>query len=272
MMFIIAIISMVMPTHWIIMIMMGIISVHLMSFNLVLGGLAIGVFGALYILFIRFYPKESFLVVITIIAMKLGIAYVIPIAVPIVGGMVCLVPIMIGVITYELGIQITIMMNNNMIVGEAQEIILMLLGFIQNNIILNPKTLATLGVFVIVFILVSIIKRQNIDYAAYVAIIIGSVINLLGFGIAILVLEIELSVLILVLMTILSAIIAIIIQYLSCVVDYSRAEIIHFEDDEHIYYVRVIPKVKINANKTKIEQIYTRTSKEDLNHLTNDIY
>ncbi|MGL4737256.1 MAG: hypothetical protein ACRCW2_07325 [Cellulosilyticaceae bacterium] len=267
-----ALVCMVIPTGWILPVLMIVVVMHLMAFSTVMGGLALALFIVLYILFIRFYPKESIWIVITMLAMKLGIAYVIPIAVPLVVGMNYLIPIVIGVVMYEVGIQLTVLIQNNMIVGEIQEILLTLLGFIQNNVILNPKTLATAGIFAIVFIIVSIIRRLNIDYAGYMAIAIGAVMNLLGFGIAVLFLEIELSVLILVIMTILSAVIAVVVQYLSCVVDYNRAETVQFEDDDNVYYVKVIPKIKINANKTKIEQVYTGTVTEDLDQLSNDIY
>lgn len=268
----IAIMGMAIPIRWFTPMLVVIVSMHLFTSSMILAFVAMGIFIILYISFIRFYPNESFLIVLTMIAMKLGLGYMIPLAVPIVGGVVCIIPITLGVICYELGIQITTLIQNNMIVGEVQEILELLLNVFQNNVLLNPKTLVTVGIFVAVFMLVVIIRKQSIDYAGYVAIAIGSVINLLGFGLAVLFLEIELSVLILIIMTILSAVIAILIQYLSCVVDYSRAEVVQFEDDDNVYYVKVVPKIQINGNKTKIEQIYTGKSKEDLNHLSNDIY
>lgn len=268
----IAIIGMIFPVKWMLLILMGVVIMHLLSINMILGAMAFGIFAIIYILFLRFYTYESLFVILTMIAMQLGAAYVMPIAIPVIGGLSCIIPITLGVIFYELGVQILTMIQNNMIVGDTQEILMMLLGFIQNNVLLNPKTLVTVGIFCIVFLLVFIIRKQSIDYSGYLAIAIGAVVNLLGFGVAVLLLGIELSVLILVIMTILSAVIAVSMQYLSCVVDYSRAEMVRFEDDDNIYYVKVLPKVKINSNKTKIEQVYTGTSKEDLDQLSNDIY
>lgn len=267
-----SIVCMVTPTTWILPVLMTVVVVNLMSFSIVMGALALALFIVIYIFFIRFYPQESIWIVITMVAMKLGIAYVIPIAVPLIVGMNYLIPIVIGVIMHEVGIQLTVLTQNNMIVGDIQEILLTLLSFIQNNVILNPKTLATASIFVMVFIMVLIIRRLNIDYAGYMAIAIGAVMNLIGFGVAVLFLEIQLSVLILVIMTILSAVIAVIVQYLACVLDYNRAETVQFEDDDNVYYVKVIPKIKINANKTKVEQVYTGTTSEDLDQLGNDIY
>lgn len=49
--------------------------------------------------------------------------------------------------------------------------------------------------------------------------------------------------------------IALIIQFLYNVIDYTREETFEFEDEEYYYYVRAIPKVTVEEEEFNVTQI-----------------
>ncbi len=49
--------------------------------------------------------------------------------------------------------------------------------------------------------------------------------------------------------------IAIIIQFLYNVIDYTREETFEFEDEEYYYYVRAVPKVSVEEEEFNVTQI-----------------
>ena len=54
---------------------------------------------------------------------------------------------------------------------------------------------------------------------------------------------------------IISIVIALIVQFLYNVIDYTREETFEFEDEEYYYYVRAIPKVTVEEEEFNVTQI-----------------
>lgn len=257
----IAVVAMFLPVSCIIIIFMVVTTIHIATFNLWLGAIVAISFLVLYCMYVRLYPKESLLIIITMIALKFQLGYAVPLIAALFGGMACIIPMVLGVLFTYIGYEMNVIIEGTMGV-IPENIVTMVINIINQNVLTNKTMLATIGILSIVFIIVYIIRKQSIDYAPYIAIAIGGVMNLLGFGIAILFLEIKINVFLLVLMTILSIILAVMCEFTSKVLDYSRAEVVQFEDDDNYYYVKVVPKVSINVKQTRVEQVYTTTTKD----------
>ena len=65
----------------------------------------------------------------------------------------------------------------------------------------------------------------------------------------------EVSILAQIGMVVVSIVIAIIIQFLYNVIDYTREETFEFEDEEYYYYVRAVPKVSVEEEEFNVTQI-----------------
>ncbi len=232
-------------------------TINALAVNLIFAILVFGVLCVLYLAFMRLFPKESLLIISTSILLNLGMAYVLPILAALFGGPACIMAIIIGILLWQITPQIAGLFTKE--VGGS----INTLDFTKNfssllfeNILSNKSMLCFIVIFFIVFCVVYIIRKLSIDYAHYIAIIVGGVINLAGFGIAMLFLNIDINLLILLLMTLLSVSIAVIVQFFSIVLDYSRAEIVQFEDEENYYNVKVIPKINIMSYNNKVKHIY----------------
>lgn len=263
----IALVCTLLPLQYIMLLVMIFISIHLLNLNLIIGLGSLVLFLCLYILFIRLYPKESLFIIITMLAFKTHLYYALPIIAGLFGGFAAIVGILIGVVGV-FSLQCVEVAVQSMLKGEdmliwANE----MLGVFLNKVIYNSTMLATMSICLIVFALVYIIRRQVIDYAPYIAIVIGGTMNLLGFVMAILFLNISVDVFLLVIMTILSVAVAVVVQFISKTADYSRSESVQFEDEDNYYFVKVVPKIKVRKSYTKVEKVYTppkRASEMDI--------
>ncbi|MHC1748980.1 MAG: hypothetical protein AB9856_11720 [Cellulosilyticaceae bacterium] len=241
---------------------------HLMKFNISIGCIALGMFIILYICLIRLYPRESLIILVMMIAFKLRLEYAIPIIAALFGSFICIVPMILGVFFWFTGGQLIPIIQggveNN---GKILDIVTTVGTLIYQNVVMDSTMLSIVGIFIIVFTIVYIIRKQSIDYAPYIAICVGGVMSLLGFVMSILFLDIKINVLLMVFMTIISVCIAIIVEYASKVLDYPRAEVVQFEDEDNYYYVKVVPKINIMTSNKRVKKVY---SDEDTDYINDN--
>lgn len=251
-----ALVSTMLPAQYIMLEILGVIVIHLLHFNWIIGGVALVIFISLYILFIRLYPKESLLIILTMLAMKVELLCMLPIVAGLFGGLGAILAILIGIVGHfsftSLEMMLQSLLKTEDLVGWIQEN----LNLYITQIFYNKELLAMLSICLIVFCVVYIIRKQVIDYAPYLAVVIGGVMNILGFILAELFLDISMNTFLLVFMTIISVVIALGIQFVSRPADYSRSESIRFEDEDNYYMVKVIPKMQVRKSVTKVQKVY----------------
>lgn len=247
----------ILPAQFIMPIAMIVIGVNMLSLNLYMGIVVLAIFLCLYIFFVRLYPNESLLIVLTILAFRFNLHYAVPLIAALFGGVPLIVAMLIGVLgvfsmqRIETIVQATLQGKDNITLFTES-----LNAFVE-QVIHNPTMLATMSVLLIVFCIVYVIRKQMIDYAPYIGIVIGGAINVLGFIMAILFLNISINVLLLITMSIISIVLASMIQFMAKTLDYSRSEMVQFEDEDNYYYVKVVPKIKARKNYSKVEKVYT---------------
>ncbi|NLI90016.1 MAG: hypothetical protein GX366_06380 [Epulopiscium sp.] len=260
--FITGLIGVFLPPRLIMLLFLLVTSAHSAAGSLGAGIIVFMLLIIVYLLFVRLYPEESLFIVATVLAFKFHIPYIIPLIAGLFSSFPALVALVIGIILWHCAPQLMVMM------GEQSEDLVDIVDVIDSKItslqtaFTSDQTLiANIIILSLVLLSVHIIKKQKIDFAEYMAIFIGTTINLIGFLIAIILFNVDMGVLSLILFTLICAIIAIVAQFFSKVVDYSRAESVQFEDDNNYYYVRVVPKINIESQSKRIHKNYT---KEDI--------
>lgn len=253
-----AILGTFLPDKWILLGVVLLVPMYMASVNLALGVITFLFLWTLYLLFMSLFPKESLMIIATIMSFQLGIAGILPVVAGLFGNYIYAIAIIIGTFIWFAmpHLALTIQTYTN---AEKNEVLNAMKALTEDGIgsILSDQTmLCTIVVFFIVFSIVYIIRKQAIEYAPYIAIGIGLVMYLVGFVLAVVFLNINMSILKIILTTILMGCIAVIAQFFSKVLDYQRAETISFEDNDHYYYVKVIPKIALHSNSEKIQRIY----------------
>ena len=119
----------------------------------------------------------------------------------------------------------------------------------------NKELLLYFGIFCLIVVLITAIRRKGAARSWEVSILVGGaayVILLFAGGYFA---NSEVSILAQIGMVVVSIVIAIIIQFLYNVIDYTREETFEFEDEEYYYYVRAVPKVSVEEEEFNVTQI-----------------
>jgi hypothetical protein len=252
-----ALVGTFLPEKWMALGFVLLMPIYIIMSNLIAGIISFFFLWILYLLFMRLFPKESLLIIATIVCFQIGLEALLPVLAGLFGSYVCIIAIIIGTIMWFVVPQLAQILQPNVIEkDEILEVITSMTSGGLKNIIGDKTMLCTIVVFFIVFSIIYIIRKQSIDYAAYLAIGVGMTMHLAGFILAILFLNINVSMTKIIITTIVISLIAIGVQFFSKVLDYQRAEVVSFEDEDNYYYVKVVPKIHINTKNKKVKRVY----------------
>ena len=129
--------------------------------------------------------------------------------------------------------------------------------YIIDGFISNKGMLLTIAAFAATIIIVYLIRRLSVDYAWTIAIIAGALTDVMILLVGDLIFDTNVSILGLIIGTVISGLLAKVIEFFAFHVDYSRAEKVQFEDDEYYYYVKAIPKITVSAPSHTVKKINT---------------
>ena len=151
------------------------ICLHAFALSIEVFAMAAGLLFIMYALYFRVAPGYGYVLVITPLAFFLNIPYVIPLVMGLLGGPVCAVPVACGTVIYYL---IFYMKNNTtMLTNPESEEVVSRLAYLVENILNNKTVLLTILVFAVTIMVVYAIRRMSMDYAWYLAIGAGAVVN-----------------------------------------------------------------------------------------------
>ena len=226
---------------------------HLYRFSMECAVVALAVFLLLFILYFRFSPKDTLVVLFTPICFVLKIPYAIPIAVGLVGTPFSAVSVAGGVIVYY---TIHYMNASASVLSTFEEDgALEKFRYVIDGLMGNKAMYVTIVAFVATLIVVYFIRRLSIDYAWTIAIITGALLDILLVLFGELLYNTHLSIIGLILGSLVAVGVAKILEFLVFNVDYSRTERVQFEDDEYYYYVKAVPKNTVATPQKRVKTI-----------------
>lgn len=137
-------------------------------------------------------------------------------------------------------------------------------SLIATRAIDNKEVLLYFGIFCLVVVLVTAIRKRGAAHSWNLSILIGGAAYVILLFVGGYFANNEVSITSQIAMVILSIVIAVIIQFLYNVIDYTREETFEFEDEEYYYYVRAIPKVSVEEEEFNVTQITTSSHRFSL--------
>lgn len=242
-----------MPMNFIVIMSALFVLLHLYALSLECAAVIGVVFLIMFLLYFRFSPKDTVTVVLTPVCFLLKIPYVIPLSMGLVGSPVSAISVACGVVSYYIIRYVSD--NASIISGMADEEMVAKFKIIIDGILDNKEMIVTIVAFSITIILVYIIRRMSVDYAWTIAMVAGSLVNIMVILMGDLMFETNVSLLGAVFGTIISLMLTVVLQFFVFHVDYSRAEKVQFEDDEYYYYVKAVPKVTVARPEKQVKQI-----------------
>lgn len=234
----------------------AVILIHLSALSVEVALISLAVFLVMVLVYTRFCGKDVLLLVLV----PLSFYFKIPYVTPLITGILC-VPS--AALTLGCGVVIHyyldyIAVNAITIQGMGATASVEKIRLALNGIVQNDEMMLALISFVVATLVVYMLRRQSIDHAWSVAIFSGAMTNVILNFMGMLILDNGPSILGLLLGTIIAIPIAILAAFLFMGVDYSRTEKVQFEDEDYYYYVKAVPKMKIQAPAKTVKRINTQ--------------
>ena len=209
------------------------------------------ILGIYYLLYQRMFPGMRYLLFMTPVFFFFHLPAVVPLYVGSFIGITGIPAIVMGTFLYifAMTVQSGVVQVNNGSFGSQ------LYNFVLQGTIENKELIVYILCFIFVAALVVGIRKMQVDYGWYFSIFIGGI----AYVIVVLVggfftgnrvdIAGELAV------AALSILAVMIMQFFKVVIDYSRQETMEFEDEDYYYYVKAIPKSRVNEEEINITKI-----------------
>jgi len=261
---ILAAVCSVLPVNAMIMIAALVVLLNLYALSLEVFVVGALIFMFIYFVYFRFSPRYGYNAVLVPVCFKLGIPYIVPVGSGLLGELYSVVSVVCGSVIYFFlkGVHAneTTLSNASDAGGSAVSKITIAL----NQLLMNKEMFLVVAIFAIATIVVYIIRKMDIDNAWLIAWVAGILFETIGLISGYLLLGIPGKIVGVVIGGIVSAAIALALQFMFFNVDYTRTERLQFEDDEYYYYVKAVPKSVITGSDKKVKHFHKNEERERL--------
>ena len=233
--------------------------VHLYALSLPVAGLCLAIFLVMYIFYVRFTPKKSWLVVVAAVAVALKVPYVIPVVVPFFdpgpwGGQwmkdVC--DLERTIVYYMLHtVKLTASAFQS---GGVKELLDGIMVFTK-QILANKEMWMMVVVLLLAMMVVYGVRTRGISHAWKTASVAGAIVAAVLQVSGCMTLDVSFQASFILLDLVVTVAAGLIAEFFFLSVDYSRTETLQFEDDEYYYYVKAVPKVGVTLPEKQVKHI-----------------
>ena len=235
--------------------MLAILQVY--SASPILAALVVVIFAVLYCFIARFSGKYSYAVVAVPILFVFKMPYLVPLLLGMIATPMAIFPTVSGVIVYfvfkvieEAAIRQDI---------SSLDATLALYIDVVNSLFKHKEMFITVAIFAVVILVMWLVRKLRFEFVFEITIVLGAMINILGFLLANLQLDISVGTGSMILGTIFSMLLVFVAQFFRVVLDYTSVEHVQFEDDNYYYYVKAVPKIDV----AMLQKNVTTFSEED---------
>ena len=252
---IVALMCSFMPMNFIIFIAAVFTVLHMYALSLECAAVALVLFLVMFLLYFRFSPKDTLVVLLTPICFALKIPYAIPLTMGLIGTPASVISVGCGVVVSYLISYIAD--SATALSGMDTEDVATKFRFIVDGLLDNKEMLLTIFAFALTIVIVYLIKRMSVNYSWTIAMIAGAIADVMILLIGDLIFDTNVSIVGIIIGTVFSILIAKIVEFFDFHVDYSRVEKVQFEDDEYYYYVKAVPKITVATPSKTVKRINT---------------
>ena len=237
------------PLNFIPIISAGYIMLHMYGLSLESAAVIGIMLFVMFLLYFRFAPKDSILLVLTPLAFVFRIPYAMPLIAGLVAAPTAMASVGCGVITYFM--LYFVVRNEAVIRAMADQDMLSKFKFLLEELLFNREMMVMAAAFAVTIAIVYIVRRLPVDHSWTMAIVTGVLINMIVIMVGDLKYGTYVSLGGLILGSIVGVIVSYIVKFFVFNLDYSRTENVQFEDDQYYYYVKAVPKNSISEEALK---------------------
>lgn len=207
----------------------------------------------MFLLFFRFSPRDSLVVVLTPLLCVMKVPFVIPLAVGLTCGPASIVSVGCGVCVYYL--LDTVIASAPTINAMGEDETTAKLRLVIDGILGNKSMMVMIAAFAITVLVVYLIRRMAIDHSWTIAMVAGVMTDIVILLVGDLLYDTNISVAGVLFGSVLALAVGKVIEFFRFCVDYSRTEKVQFEDDEYYYYVKAVPKMTVSVPTKTVKRI-----------------
>ncbi|SEP74077.1 hypothetical protein SAMN02910369_00511 [Lachnospiraceae bacterium NE2001] len=274
-----AILAALLPDGFMFFMVGALVTLHSFSVSLEVGAVFIVIFTAIYCVYVRFFPKYVYAIMLVPICYVAHIPFAAPIIIAMVAGIPGLVPSLCGIVLYYFSLCAAEVAR--LLEVESAENEIEALKQLSEVLVSNKDMYTTMIIFAITILVTAILKKFSYPFAIYIAIAAGTIMNIIGSILAGYVVGEDVDATLVLVGSLIGAGIALIIRFGQGVLDYKHTERVQFEDDDYYYYVKAVPKidsekakekgVKKSSDRKKPSEAVTETVKDMIQNPTMDV-
>lgn len=247
-----------MPVNFMVFVTSIFVLAHVYAISIETLGVTLVLFLLMFLLYFRFGPGDTVILILTPLLFMLNVPYLMPLAVGLLAGPMSIGALSCGIVVHYLLTYVksnaATMGVNSVANGEDTEIIVQLRTFLT-GFLMNKTMWVMIAGFAVVLFVVWLLRRLPVDHSWKIAILGGAVTNLVILMAGDFMYDIQLPFFGVVLGTVFSALLCFILEFFFFQLDYSRTERVQFEDDDYYYYVKAVPKVTLAEPEHKVKKI-----------------
>lgn len=254
---IIALICAFLPTGMTVGIMFVFLVADIYCVSLEIAAVMLGILFIMYILYFRFTPKEGYVLLLMPVLFMLKIPYIMPLIIGLTATPISIVSVTFGTVIYFM---ISYIGGNATVISNTSSSGVKKLTTMLDEMINNKEMYLYIVAFSAIIIVVFLIRRMSIDHAWTIAVVTGGIVGgcLLLIELAVFGVSDVMPIWMVAVMMAVSIALGVVIQLLILSVDYSRTELVQFEDDDYYYYVKAVPKIKVATQEVTVKRINAR--------------
>ncbi len=221
-MLVVALMSSFLPMNFIIICAAAFIVLHLYALSMECAVVALILFLIMALVYFRFSPKDAILVLLMPMCFFLKIPYVVPVCAGLLATPVSAVAVACGVMVYYMVSYVS--GNVSGLSALEAEDMAGRFRYVVDGFLKNRTMMVAIAAFALTVIIVYVIRRLSIDHSWTIAIIAGTIAQMVVLLLGALLMDAEVSTIGIILGSIVSAGIAGIVEFIMFQMDYSRTE------------------------------------------------
>lgn len=249
----------IVPVPVFVLIFALIIALHLYKLSATLSLVAIVIFILFYLVYLKFAPDQGILIILYAVLSQYNLHYMVPLIGAMTFNPFAAIPMAFGVVFIKVleYLQDAATLGNS---GTDVREIMSSYQYIFDHLLADKEMLAYIVVFTVVIVVAYAISRLSVNYSWYIAIAVGTVINVVGLSVMTSGVK-GISIGMIVIGSVLGGLIAMLVQFAGCTLDYARKEYLQFEDDDYYYYVKAVPKIQVTQEERKVKRFGNKEDK-----------
>lgn len=241
------------PGEFTILILSVFMLAHLYAISAEFCLIALCIILVMYLLFLRFAPKQGYIIIATVILCGLKLYAAVPVIIGIGLGISSAIPVSFGILLYNIirtASEYEAAITDMSVSDTVQQ-----MSYIAESFVNDKACIVMILAAVVSIVVIGCIKKFTVDNAWTYALVSGALAEFLVLMVGILALDAKINYISMFIGLIIGAVGGYVCKVLLFSVDYKRTEYVQYEDDEYYYYVKAVPKITLVGQDVRVKQI-----------------